>query len=75
MTTLLVVFGDEINGFVKKRIRSSNFVIRTAAFVMLCVFGYGLLATAGASAVRSLPLTVIAAFIVMGMLAERKRYL
>ena len=51
---------------------------------MLCVFGYGLLATAGASAVRSLllyfggrylPLTVIAAFVVMGMLAERKRYL
>jgi hypothetical protein len=84
VTTLLVVFGDEINGFVKKRIRSFNFVIRPAAFVMLCVFGYGLLATAGASAVRSLllyfggrylPLTVIAAFVVMGMLAERKRYL
>ena len=84
VTTFLVVFGDEFNGFVKKKIRSSNFVIRTAAFVMLCVFGYGLLATAGTSAVRSLlfyfggrylPLTVIAAFVVMGMLAERKRHL
>jgi hypothetical protein len=84
VTTLLVIFGDQINGFVKRRIRNYNFVIRTAAFVLLCVFGYGLLATAGASAVRSLllyfgshylPLTVIAAFVVMGVLAERRRYL
>ena len=58
--------------------------MRTGAFVLLCVFGYGLLATAGASAVGSLllyfgshylPLTVIAAFVVMGMLAERKKYM
>ena len=84
VTTLLVIFGDEINGFVKRHIRQYNFLVRTAAFVLLCVFGYGLLATAGASAVRSLllyfgsgylPLTVIAAFVVMGMLAERKRYM
>lgn len=84
VTTLLVIFGDEINGFVKRTIRQYNFVVRTGAFVVLCVFGYGMLATAGASAVRTLllyfgtpylPLTVIAAFIAMGMLAERKRYM
>lgn len=84
VTTLLVIFGDEINGFVKKQIRAYNFVIRTGAFVALCVFGYGFLATVGASAVRTvllyfgvayLPLTVIAAFVTMGVLAERKRYM
>ena len=84
VTTLLVIFGDEINGFIKKKIRNYNFFARTGAFVLLCVFGYGLLATAGASAVGSLllyfgshylPLTVIAAFVVMGMLAERKTYM
>ena len=84
VTTLLVIFGDEINGFVKRRIRAWNFVLRTGAFVALCVFGYGMLATAGASAVRSLllyfgnaylPLTVAAAFLAMGILAERKRYM
>jgi hypothetical protein len=84
VTTLLVIFGNEINGFVKKQIRGYNFLIRTAAFVLLCVFGYGMLAAAGASAVRSLllyfgsgylPLTVIAAFVAMGMLAERKKYM
>ncbi|HJP32240.1 MAG TPA: DUF3392 family protein [Candidatus Latescibacteria bacterium] len=84
VTTLLVIFGDEINGFIKDRIRGFNFFIRTGAFVLLCVFGYGMLAAAGASAIRSLllyfgghylPLTVIAAFVVMGMLAERKKYM
>lgn len=84
VTTLLVIFGDEINGFVKKHIRGYNFLVRTGAFVLLCVFGYGMLAAAGASAIRSLllyfgstylPLTVIAAFAVLGMLAERKKYM
>ncbi len=84
VTTLLVIFGDEINGFIKRHIRGYNFVVRTAAFVLLCVFGYGMLAAAGASAIRSLllyfgstylPLTVIAAFVVMGILAERKKYM
>jgi len=84
VTILLVIFGDEINGSIKKQIRNYNFLLRTAAFVALCVFGYGLLATAGAAAVRSmllyfgsryLPLTVIVAFIAMGMLAERKKYM
>ena len=74
----LVVFGDEFNGFVKKKIRNFNFFIRTAAFVMLCVFGYGLLATAGTSAIRSLLFCFGGRYlplVVMGMLAERKRHL
>ncbi len=83
-TTLLVVFGDDINGIVKKRIRGLNFVVRTAAFVALCAIGYGMLSVAGASAVAQLlryfgdvylaPM-VVGAFVLMGILAERKKYM
>ena len=71
VTTLLVIFGDEINGSIKKQIRNYNFLVRTAAFVALCVFGYGLLYFGSCH----LPLTVIVAFIAMCMLAERKKYM
>lgn len=83
-TTLLVIFGDDINRFVKNRIRGYHFVIRTATFILLCAVGYGMLSVAGAPAVarvlryfgdRYLALAVAAAFVVMGVLAERKKYL
>lgn len=83
-TTLLVIFGDDINGFVKKRIRGLNFVVRTGAFIALCAIGYGMLSVAGASAVARLlryfgdlylaPM-VAGAFVLMGILAERKKYM
>ncbi len=83
-TTLLVIFGDDINGFVKKRIRHMNFLVRTGSFIALCVIGYGMLSVAGASAVARLlryfgdlylaPM-VVAAFVLMGILAERKKYM
>ena len=82
--TLLVIFGDDINKFVKGHIRQYNFLVRTTAFVALCAVGYGVLSVAAVPAVASLlryfgdrylPMTVIAAFIALGMLAERKNYL
>jgi hypothetical protein len=82
--TLLVIFGDDINKFVKGHIRQYSFLVRTTAFVALCAVGYGVLSVAAVPAVASLlryfgdrylPLTVIAAFIALGMLAERKNYL
>lgn len=83
-TTALVIFGDDINGFVKKRIRGLNFVVRTGAFIALCAIGYGMLSVAGASAVARLlryfgdlylaPM-VVGAFVLMGILAERKKYM
>ncbi|MFH1571717.1 MAG: DUF3392 domain-containing protein [Gemmatimonadota bacterium] len=83
-TTLLVVFGDDINRFVKNRIRGHNFLVRTAVFVALCAFGYGLLSVLLTPSVGALltyfgsqylaPVT-LAAFVAMGLLAERKRYL
>ena len=83
-TTLLVIYGDDINGLVKRRIRGLNFFVRTGAFIALCAIGYGMLSVAGASAVKQLlryfddlylaPM-VVGAFVLMGILAERKKYL
>ena len=83
-TTLLVVFGDDINRFVKKRIRHHNFLLRTAVFVALCVFGYGMLSVIIAPTVmtvlrsfgdRYVAATAAAAFLLMGILADRKKHM
>lgn len=83
-TTLLVIFGDEINGFVKEQVQGRSFVLRMGAFVALCAFGYGILSVVGAAAVRAVLLyagpehltwSVVAAFVVMGLLAERRKYM
>ena len=83
-TTLLVIYGDDINGLVKRRIRGLNFFVRTGAFIALCAIGYGMMSVAGASAVKQLlryfgdlylaPM-VVGAFVLMGIHAERKKYL
>jgi len=82
--TLLVVFGDDINRFVKVRIRKFGFPIRIAVFIALCAFGYGALGVLIAPAIttvlrffgdRYLAASVLGAFLAMGILAERKRYM
>ena len=82
--TLLVIFGDNINRFVKVRIRRFGFPVRIAVFIALCAFGYGALGVLIAPAItallrfcgdRYLAATVLGAFLAMGILAERKRYM
>jgi hypothetical protein len=81
---LLVIFGDDINGALKKRVRHYPFLVRMLSFVILCTFGYGLLtiwltpllARAFLSlGDRYLAPVVVAAFMGLGMLAERKKYM
>jgi hypothetical protein len=81
---LLVIFGDDVNRFVKNRLRSYPFAVRAVAFLLLCSFGYGLLAallTPSAARLiyyfgeRYAGLVVLCAFVAIGLLAERKRYM
>lgn len=83
-TALLVIFGDDINRFLKNRLRGRPFAIRAGAFLLLCSFGYGLLAallTPLAARLiyyfgeRYAVLVVLCAFVAIGLLAERKRYM
>ena len=83
-TALLVIYGDYINRAVKKRVRQHHFLVRTAIFILLFSVGYGLLTAWVTPAVRYLLLyfgdayfapAVILAFVALGILAERKRYM
>lgn len=83
-TALLVIFGDDINRWVKHRVQAYPFLVRTAVFVVLCSFGYGLLTVLITPSVARLinyfgaaraPLVVVGCFVAVGLLAERQRYL
>lgn len=39
----LVVFGADINRFLRRKLATRSFVLRTLAFVLVNAFGYGLL--------------------------------
>ncbi|MDH5379037.1 MAG: DUF3392 domain-containing protein [Gammaproteobacteria bacterium] len=79
IATLLVVFGDGINSVVRVVMSPYPFLVRMAAFVALCTFGYGAFTAlttpiyANFLATVQKPLLVpivIASFIVIGMLTE-----
>lgn len=84
VATCLVVYGDKINGFVKRQVSSWVFIARVAAFILMCTFGYGFLTLWGQPLVLWVlqqvdlvyrPLMVLISFCILGFLAERKRYL
>jgi hypothetical protein len=82
--SLLVIFGDDINGFVKDRVRHRHFVVRTVSFILVCAFGFGMLAVFIAPGLvsllryfgeRYLVIVVVGAFVSVGVMAERKKYM
>ncbi|QJR81344.1 DUF3392 domain-containing protein [Alteromonas pelagimontana] len=84
MATILVVYGDIINKHFKLLLAPCHFIIRTTLFVLLCAFGYGALTLYGAPFVlhiiKYLPwylqgIGFVMAFIILGILAERRRYI
>jgi hypothetical protein len=84
VATCLVVFGDDVNRFVRRQTAALHFVWRTGIFILLCAFGYGaltivltpLLATQLAKFGNLwLPWVCLSMFILLGMLAQRKRQL
>jgi hypothetical protein len=84
MATILVVYGDIINGHVKRLLAPYHFMIRISLFVVLCAFGYGALTLYGAPFLKHviayLPWQYqgagfVAAFMMIGFLAERRRYI
>ncbi len=83
-TSLLVIYGDNINRAAKKRVRNRHFFLRALVFVVLCSFGYGVLTTVITPAVtrllqilgnQYLGLTMLLAFIGIGILADQKKYM
>ncbi|MDG2474584.1 MAG: DUF3392 family protein [Paracoccaceae bacterium] len=82
VATCLVLFGYNINSFVRRRIIGYFFLFRIFIFILLCVFGYGLLTVTIQPVVHMLLLKipreysflcVVISFIYLGYLAEKKR--
>lgn len=84
VATLLVIYGDVLNKKLKRFVSPHHFVIRTLVFVVVCAFGYGLLTVFAAPFVKQLLLmipylyrgiSIIAVFLLLGYLAEHRRYI
>jgi hypothetical protein len=84
LATILVVYGDVFNKHIKRMISPYHFVIRTAVFVLVCAFGYGLLVVFATPYVKQLilwipylyrGLSVFLLFLLLGYLAEHRRYI
>ena len=82
VTTLAAIYGQDINGWIRRRIGQRHLLIRTAAFVFICAFGYGwcivkltpqLAWGLRQLPTRSLPLALILIFVLLGIAAERRR--
>jgi len=80
VATLLVIYGDAINKTVRVFVKPYPFALRITAFVLLCTLGYGTVTVWGSGQIGQLmrqipdvylPLVVLAAFLVLGILAER----
>ena len=82
ITTLVAIYGADINQVVRVRIQRFNLMTRTAIFVAVCAFGYGWLIVNLTPMLRRflnltprvwLPLVVISLFLCLGLLAQGKR--
>ncbi|MGS2721554.1 DUF3392 domain-containing protein [Paraglaciecola aestuariivivens] len=84
MATIMVVYGDVLNKHIKLWLKPYHFIIRTLLFVLVCAFGYGLLLVLTTPLIKQLILAfpylyrgvaVIAIFLVLGYLADHRRYI
>ena len=84
VATLLVIYGDVINKHIKRALAPYHFVIRTGVFVLICAFGYGALLLFVAPHFQALlsyipkpylGVSVIGVFLLLGYLAENRRYI
>ena len=80
--TILFLYGEQIHGVVKGLIKDLHFIFRLLILMLVCAFGYGTLAyaftrlcEAGLKLLDNLYLapTVFGLFLLIGLLAERKK--
>ncbi|WP_191601383.1 DUF3392 domain-containing protein [Marinomonas algicola] len=84
VATVLVIYGDRLNRVLKRTVSHWVFIARVTVFILMCTFGYGLLTVWGQPIVRLgilqvpieyRPTIILFCFILLGVLAERKRHL
>lgn len=84
VATCLVIYGNNLNNYIKRAVSSWMFIARILAFILMCTFGYGLLTIwlqpilvmiLKYILLPYLPISVAAIFCILGVLAERKKHL
>ncbi|MBO1254659.1 DUF3392 domain-containing protein [Alteromonas sp. 5E99-2] len=84
LATLLVIYGDVINKHIKRMVSPYHFIVRTFAFVIMCAFGYGALMLFITPFIKDILLlipylyrgiSIIFSFLLLGFLAENRRYI
>ena len=79
---ILVMVGGSINAFLRRQLGNANFILRTAVFILVNAFGYGLLIVKVtpmlSTVLRSLDkgvmfLVISISFFVIGIWAQRNR--
>jgi undecaprenyl pyrophosphate phosphatase UppP len=84
IATLLVVFGNDINGSIKKMLSKQHFIVRIVIFILICTFGYGLLTVwltnLLAAQLASIPTvylapTISGTFILLALYAQKQRHI
>ena len=81
VATILVVFGGEINRWVRKSVRKHNFFVRLLVFILVCGAGYGLATVLltkllanilGSIGDHYLAIVVALIFVALGLVAEER---
>ena len=84
VTTLLVIYGDVLNKHIKRALKPYHFILRTFLFVIICTFGYSSLVLVLSPVVVQgfklmpwpyFPILITVIAIVIGVLAEKRRYI
>jgi len=82
--TLLVIFGEDITGFLKKQIGSLKFFLKLTLFILFCAFGFAFLMSFVTPLIvrqlASVPNLWLAPIIILifygiGLLAQKKKML
>ncbi len=84
VATILVIYGDKLNQVLKRFVSNWTFLARVSAFILMCTFGYGLLTVWIQPFVQTAllnialmyrPAFIVSCFVLLGVLAERRRQL
>lgn len=84
VATVLVVFGNDINRWVRKCVRKYHFFVRLIIFILVCAVGYGVATVVLTKALTEilsqignhyLAIVVAIAFLLLGLAAEERKQL
>ena len=84
IATLLVVFGNDINRWVRKHVRKYHFFVRLMVFILVCAVGYGVATVLltkfladllGSIGNHYLAIVVAIVFLLLGLAAEERNQL